>query len=354
MKFTLCVTLTCNMSCSYCYIKHRELNMSDEIAKQAVDFIYNTTPPEERIEIGFFGGEPLLHPGLVEKIVHMLREHQAYAASDIDMTLVTNATRLNDEIIQQLVDWGMGISVSCDGPPMIQDRFRRFMDGSATSALVEKNLKLLVTKLPGVMVNAVYGPETAPNLVQSVDYFSSLGVRRIYLSPDFSARWTAQDAACLADVYDALGKRYCDYYRAHDPHYISLIDSKIAVILRGGYQKQEQCSMGRGEFAITPQGNIYPCERLIGDGSGNSHCIGTLETGPQLERLACHMVSGDEINKKCALCELQNFCMNWCSCSNFFATGFYNWMSEFVCASERSALQTAMNVVEDLGDMAPL
>ena len=48
------------------------------------------------------------------------------------------------------------------------------------------------------------------------------------------------------------------------PRYISLIDSKIAVILRGGYKSLERCKMGIGEFAFAPSGNVYPCERLIG------------------------------------------------------------------------------------------
>jgi uncharacterized protein len=44
--------------------------------------------------------------------------------------------------------------------------------------------------------------------------------------------------------------------------------------------------------------------------------------------------------------------MHWCGCSNFLATGFYNQVSEFLCTSERVALQTAMNILEELGASA--
>lgn len=354
MKFTLCVTLACNVSCSYCYIKHRELHISDETAKQAVDFIFATTPPGDRIEIAFFGGEPLLSLDSVDKIIRMIHEHHAYAAYDIEMTLITNTILLTEKSIGKLIDWGVHIGASCDGPPKIQDMFRRFPDGSETSVIVEKNLKLLVSMAPDSMVNAVYRPETVSYLPETIDYFSSLGLRRIYVSPDYSAPWTIQDAASLAETYRSVGKKYCDYYRSHDPHYISLINSKILAVLQDGYGELEKCRMGTGELTISPQGNLFPCERLVGDGTETKHCLGTLDTGPLLERMSCYHSPEDTNNRKCAECELQQYCMHWCGCSNYFATGFYDQVSEFLCFSERAALQTAMDVLEELGDSVRL
>jgi uncharacterized protein len=202
------------------------------------------------------------------------------------------------------------------------------------------------------MVNAVYRPETLPYLAQTVEYLSSTGARRIYLSADFSAPWSSEDTASLFNAYDAIGKRYCEYYRAGDPHYISIIDGKIAVILQDGYNKQDQCLMGRGELAISPEGNLFPCERLVGDGKGNGHCIGTLETGPLLERMYCHTAQGKGAKDECGRCDLRKYCMYWCGCSNFFATGYYDRVSALLCASERAAIQTALNVIEELAGYA--
>lgn len=41
--------------------------------------------------------------------------------------------------------------------------------------------------------------------------------------------------------------------------------------------------MGKGEMAFTANGNIFPCERLIGSGENYKHCIGNVETGLELE-----------------------------------------------------------------------
>jgi uncharacterized protein len=36
--------------------------------------------------------------------------------------------------------------------------------------------------------------------------------------------------------------------------------------------------------------------------------------------------------------------MNWCSCSNYFSSGYYNRVGPFLCASEKTAIRTAFNI----------
>ncbi len=199
-----------------------------------------------------------------------------------------------------------------------------------------------------VMVNAVYRPETVDDLPKTVDYFSGLGVRQIYLTPDYSAPWTAEEAQRLDTIYGEVGKQYIDYYLRGDPHFISLVDSKIAVILRGGYQPEERCRMGRGELAFTPDGSIYPCERLVGAGDGDStHSLGSLEEDIQLDRMDRHC-SSDSTESFCSNCRLKSYCMNWCGCSNYFGSGHYNRVSPFLCASEQAAIRNAVQIFDRL------
>jgi uncharacterized protein len=106
--------------------------------------------------------------------------------------------------------------------------------------------------------------------------------------------------------------------------------------------------MGKGEFAFSPEGNIYPCERLVGDGTINSHCIGNINSGLNLERMSCNMVSDQTINSECLSCSLNPYCMNWCGCSNYMATGYYNHVNQFLCISEKAAIQAALNAFQTL------
>jgi uncharacterized protein len=75
MKYTLLVTERCNLACGYCYINKKQAVMPHSVAKKVIDFIYKFTPSHEKIDIGFFGGEPLLEFALVKKITSFIEDH---------------------------------------------------------------------------------------------------------------------------------------------------------------------------------------------------------------------------------------------------------------------------------------
>lgn len=326
------------------------------LARRIVDFAYSRTPPGESIDFAFFGGEPLLEFDRIKEITEFIEQHERYDAARVQLTMVSNGTVFNDEIADYIRDHHVSFGISCDGPPAIHDRFRRYRGGKGSSSKVEETIRNSIDAFEQVMVNAVYRPETVDALPETVNYFSALGVRQIYLTPDYSAPWLREHHQRLPEVYRRVGDRYMDFYRGGDPHFISLIDSKVAVILRGGYQPEERCSMGRGELAFTPDGGIYPCERLVGDG-GDTHRIGHIDGDIELQRMQCHQAaaSGDTSHKPCAECGLKPYCMHWCGCSNFFASGFYDRSSAFLCASERATIGCAIHIFQtlesELGDV---
>jgi uncharacterized protein len=347
MKYTLLLTQQCNLRCSYCYIGKKPETMSLETANAAVDFIFRHQIPEEDINIGFFGGEPLLEFELMQDVMELITNHPDYDPTRLKFSVVTNGTLYNDIIAGYLKDHKIGLVISCDGKPDVHDRFRKFPDGNKSSHIVEENIRSALQDLGQIPINAVYHPSTLKELPENVQYFSDLGIRQIYLSPDFSADWLQADIDILQGIYDRIGKFFVSKYLAGDPHFISLIDSKLTVILRGGYQARERCRMGKGEMAFTPAGKIYPCERLIGSGE-NGHCIGDLTQGLELDKMSCHLAEGKEKNQECTECHVRDYCMNWCGCSNFQSTGFYNRVSAFLCASEKAAMKTSLEAIKSI------
>lgn len=347
MKYTILVTKRCNLACEYCYIGKNSSVMSLATAEKIIDFIYTNTPEEEKMDIGFFGGEPLLEFELIREITKIIEQHPAYDTDRIELSIVSNGTIFSDEIAEFIKTHNVGFVISCDGPANIQNLYRRFPTGNSSSELVEKNIRKAINALSLIPVNAVYTPKSIQFLPQTVKYLSALGVRQIYLNPDFSADWKKEDIDKLPKVYDEIAKLYIENYLRNDPHYISLFDSKITVILRGGYEALERCRMGKGEFAFAPNGNIYPCERLIGENE-EQHCIGNIYSGLNSTRLLCHINNKGELNNECLKCSLKNYCMNWCGCSNFFSTGYYNRVSAFMCASEKAAILVSQKIYEEL------
>ena len=348
MKYVLCLTQRCNLRCGYCYVGKREASMTRSVASKIVDFVYSNTPTEERIDIGFFGGEPLLEFPLMEEITEMIESHPLFDGDRVELALTTNGTIFSEAIADFANEHHVIFGISCDGPPWVHDVYRRFPGGAPSSDVVEETIKRARDAIPTVRVNSVYHPHTFRYLPQAVDYFSSLGIRQIHLNPDHSANWSKEDTDQLAGVYDQIAQRYIAYYAQGNPHFINLIDNKIAVILRGGYAGIERCRMGRGEYAFSPEGNIFPCERLVGDGTENRHCIGNIDDGLALNRMSCFVAPGESANAECLSCSLRPYCVNWCGCSNYMSTGYYNRVDYFSCVAEKAAIQTAFNVFQTL------
>ncbi len=348
MKYTLLVTQRCNLACDYCYIGKHATRMSPELAAEIVDFAFDHTPRGERVEIGYFGGEPLLEFALLRVITQLIEAHPAYDPARVRLTIATNGTLFNERIAGFLREHKIALGISCDGPPEVQDRHRRTRNGHGSARLVERNIRRAAAVFPLLMVNAVYRPDTLHSLPATVAYLSDLGVRHIYLNPDLTAPWGPADAADVLEVYRAIAKLYCDYYLAGRPRFISLIDAKVAVALRGGYAPLERCRMGCGEFAFTPDGGIYPCERLVGDG-GDEHRIGRVGLGIEGSRVLARLSAGGSTNPECRDCGIRPYCMHWCGCSNYFSSGAYDRVGPFLCAAERASIQVAEEVLTSLG-----
>jgi uncharacterized protein len=341
VKYTLCVTQQCNLACSYCYVGKRQAQMSIPIASSIIDFAIQNTPPSEKIYFGIFGGEPLLEFNRVKEIVRMIELHPQYNRSQVKIEMVTNGTIFSSEIAEFLREHSINLCISCDGPAGVHDVFRKTPKGDSSFPKVESTILRALKSLSVVMVNAVYHPKTFRELPKVVEYFITLGFSTIHLNPDFSASWSDNEIAVLPQIYDEIADIFINQHLNGKVIFIDFINFKIAAIVRGGYREHERCRMGKGEFAFTPEGDVYPCERLIGRGREDGHCIGNIATGIELESMACHRMSGAEVNSECLSCSLKKYCMNWCGCSNFMASGYYNRVSPFTCASERGAIKAA-------------
>ena len=82
-NITFVVTESCNLACTYCYECHKtNRRMSKEIAKQAVDFIfdeelvngYYTKEDSPSVILDFIGGEPLLEIDIIDYIVEYFKQ----------------------------------------------------------------------------------------------------------------------------------------------------------------------------------------------------------------------------------------------------------------------------------------
>lgn len=110
----------CNLRCKYCFADEGEYNghkgvMSLETAKKAIDYVVKRSGPRRNIEIDLFGGEPTMIMDTVKEIIKYARENEKEWKKNIRFTMTTNATLLNDDMMD-FMDKEMGnIILSLDG-----------------------------------------------------------------------------------------------------------------------------------------------------------------------------------------------------------------------------------------------
>ena len=78
--------------------------MSKETAEKAVEFAIAGSKMRHNLELDLFGGEPLMNPEVVKHVINYVRRREFETGKNIKLTLTTNGTLLNDDIIQFLND----------------------------------------------------------------------------------------------------------------------------------------------------------------------------------------------------------------------------------------------------------
>jgi uncharacterized protein len=194
--------------------------------------------------------------------------------------------------------------VSHDGSPRVHDRHRRGIDGSGTSSLVAASIRRLIDAGKDIGVQMVVRPDTVESVVEGIGFLQSLGVRRIEPSLDLWTRWTPADIERLTIVI----AKAADVWRSGLPHNgLGWFDGHLADLCGVPTGGSARCGFGNGEIAVAPSGNLYPCERLIGEDAADNPM-----------RLPGHVLDGGD-----SLLAVSNAhsCASGCQCSNYVRRG---------------------------------
>lgn len=99
-------------------------------AKKSLDFLLEHSIDNEIVNIGFYGGEPMIEFDLIKKCIEYAKE--IFKGKDIQFSITTNGTLINKKIIRYFVKNKVNLTISLDGPKEVHDKNRRFCNGSGT------------------------------------------------------------------------------------------------------------------------------------------------------------------------------------------------------------------------------
>lgn len=346
----LCLNVAhrCNMSCRYCFASQGDFGrgealMSAEVGRQALDFLVEQSGPVGQLEVDFFGGEPLLNPGVVRYLVDYGEQAAARAGKKIHFTLTTNALLLDDAMIDFIIDKKLSVVLSLDGRPHINDRNRRLKNGTGSYELILPRIQALVKRKP--VSYYIRGTFTHDNLNFASDFkhLADLGFESISLEPavgpdpEFAIR--QEDLPAVLAEYERLVEILCQYRQAGRK--ISFFHFELN--LMGGpclAKRMTGCGAGVEYLAVTPEGDLYPCHQLVGQDQFRMGNIACPDVDRDIKRLFAshHLQAKDE----CRHCWARYFCGGGCHANNYLANRSFDIPHAVTCAMHRKRIEAGI------------
>lgn len=339
-RFSLVLMLThnCNLRCRYCYSgRKRNEKMSFYIASKYIRKSLSSIENGGIFELSFFGGEPLIEIDLIEKIIEYTEKRTDEKNITLKMQLTTNGTILDKPTKMLFSDPRLQISVSCDGRPEIHDLNRKDLMNKGTSEKVYKTIEYLSSINKEFTVVSVITPNNVEYMHKNILFLKQKGVRFIELNLDLWSEWSEEDISKLRFSISESVK----VWKANLPNIgITWFDEKL-LIMTGIYER-DTCRFGNGDIAVSPRGNLYPCERLIGDDESSNKM--KIDDDVFSDDNFLSEFSFPERNcSSCKECSVDSMCATDCRCSNYIRTGDVSIPDRLLCIKEKECLQAVSN-----------
>lgn len=317
-NITLKLTPGCNLKCTYCNVEAdgpKTPRMAIERFRQIADIIIKNSK-HHFIGLEFHGGEPLLLPDeWFEEAVTYARMRGREHNKVISMPMVTNGTMLTDKRLKTILDLNIGLCVSCDGPPEINDELRGGGERLANA------LRRLQRQRVGKGVIVVLSQSNWNRMPQVMDWFDEIGVKDFminFLQPQ--GRGIAGDLLTDEQMFhgmrDVFEHMHRTGMRVHDVE----VSSRVERFVMGrDYPPplachEFQCQAGRSYIAIDTFGTVHPCGSDV-----VSHAFGHLDApfdDARYEGMLDKLHDKGDWVLRCFNCSAKQICNHSCPTSD--------------------------------------
>jgi len=288
-------SISCNIRCRYCFHRNKSLHIDsskNEFMKISMfEYIINNLcesyPGEEKIEIIWHGGEPLLAgKKFFAKIVEIQEKLFKEKRKVIVNNLQTNTTLINEEWIPILKHPSFCIGVSLDGPKEIHDQLRLEKNNKGTFTKVMHSVSLLIKNKIPVSAVSVINNNHLGKVKKYFDFFAKSGIKSIKVSPciEFDSSNEFEVFSLRPGDFSKFCQELFDLWISSGNTNINFgyIEDIVRAIAKG---ESGVCLLSNGckDFiVIDPDGSFHPCDDLFGRenilGNIKNHNFSDLQT----------------------------------------------------------------------------
>lgn len=313
---TIYTTTNCNARCYYCFEKGiKTIDMSEETANQVVNFIKNTYD-SKRIQIMWFGGEPLMNFSVIESITtqlyndgYELLTHITTNGSLLTKYMISFFKRYYSKIsiqitIDEVYDAYSSIKRYVDILP--EDAFKRIIDNCRLVIAEDIYLSIRINYLERNFNRATQIFTEIEKIFHPFDH----NMLNIYLAP------ITLESGCNTCVADSNNDTFNNVVKFHRDHHVMNIRAKdedqqllssFCLLPKSG-----SCGAHRkNNIVVRADGVLFKCHRLANE---DKYSVGDVQSGIDVSSVNyTSFVTPIMTDERCASCNVLPLCQGGCS-----------------------------------------
>lgn len=296
-SYTIYTTTNCNARCPYCFEKGfpRE-NMDDETAHSIAEYIISNMDTAKKLNIIWFGGEPLVNTRAIEIIASEIKA-RIYSDVEFRTSMYTNGYLINKELLETAKgDWNLtAIQITLDGTKETYEGIKNYGISDSFERVVD-NINLSLNSGIRVQVRLNFDESNFGECLKLIDLLSDRFKKRnnIFVHACKIASSNSNDNSKLSsEKYDMKA-------------FEKIVEVGFCKNILGTIKRNLNTCKAGGEYSRTflPNGDIIKCDQAMRNVIGN---IYEGENGTELSKWL-----NNRINPNCINCKILPACGGGC------------------------------------------
>lgn len=299
-RLTIFTTTHCNARCEYCFEKNtHKINPSYEVEAKIIEILKKHH--NNQIHIKWFGGEPLLNPGMIDRISQFLRSQKI----NFSASMISNGY-FAGIFAKKMKTWNIKVvQITLDGINDVYNKTKRYINRNDPNPFetVINGIKKLLDNNIKVSVRLNFDRNNYLDILDCIRYlheeFGNQKNFSIYCHHIFgpSSNYHLDDGT---NIYLLIVGELIKY---------GYVNSLFRLGLR--YRPLPCSAYSRNFYAITPDGKMYKCEHFKND-KDFPGVVGNIFDGIINKENFEFWVNRDLPYEKCYKCKFLPLCEGGC------------------------------------------
>lgn len=263
----------CNLACQYCYTIEEGITkekLSVELMKKAVDEFYAL--PTQYTTFEFHGGEPSMAFSEIKEVV--LYARKIYGdRKKVNFSIQTNAFALSKDMVDFFHEHCFSVRVSLDGTEETHNSFRHTHKKFGSYQRVKQGILALMSKGITPHLVTVVHQGNVKKMIEMHESMSALGAKSVRYLPMFKSPLADNSLWINGDTffhhYFQLIQHIVQKFNegkklAGLPNLVAGEIGSLTSFTRNYMCMRNPCGAGINMVSLDINGDIYPCEEMIG------------------------------------------------------------------------------------------